>query len=185
MLSMIMPVLVGALLGAGLGYFGQCSSGTCPLTSTWWRGALYGVALGGIFAFGSNRSSGSSGARADSTNLVHLDQSEFDAQVLHSEHPVLVDFYAPWCGPCKKMAPTIAKLSDDYVGRVKVAKVNVDEAPQLSERYRVEGIPTLLFFQGGKVVDSVVGLASEKELRSRLEKLTTASGTLTNPKPSS
>jgi thioredoxin 1 len=185
MLSMIMPVMVGALLGAGLGYFGQCSSGTCPLTSTWWRGALYGAALGGIFAFGSNRSSGSSGAKVDSTNLVHLAQSEFDARVLHSERPVLVDFYAPWCGPCKTLSPTIAKLADDYVDRVKVAKVNVDEAPQLSERYRVEGIPTLLFISGGKVVDSVVGLASEKELRAKLEKLTITSVTLPQSKPSS
>jgi hypothetical protein len=95
MLSMILPIAVGALLGTGLGYFGQCSSGTCPLTSTWWRGALYGAALGGIFAFGSNRNSGNSSARADSTNLVHLTQSEFDARVLQAERPVLVDFYAP------------------------------------------------------------------------------------------
>jgi thioredoxin 1 len=105
--------------------------------------------------------------------------------VLHSERPVLVDFYAPWCGPCKTLSPTIAKLADDYVGRVEVAKVDVDEAPQLSERYRVEGIPTLLFFQGGKVVDSVVGLASEKELRAKLEKLTITSGALPPSKPSS
>ena len=185
MLSMIMPVLVGALLGTGLGYFGQCSSGTCPLTATWWRGALYGAALGGIFAFGSNRSSGKSGARVDSSNLVHLAQSEFDSRVLQSERPVLVDFYAPWCGPCKTLAPIIAKLADDYVGRVEVAKVNVDEAPQLSERYRVQGIPTLIIFQGGKVVDSVVGLASEKELRSKLDKLTAAPGTSPNRTPSS
>ncbi len=165
-------IAVGALLGAGLGYFGQCSSGTCPLTSTWWRGALYGAALGALFGFGTVRNPASAHrANSTTTNLLHLAQADFDAQVLRSERPVLVDFYAPWCGPCNTLAPTVAKLADDFAGRATVAKVNVDEASQLASRFRVEGIPTLLFFKNGKLVDSVVGLASEKELRSKLETL--------------
>ena len=167
---MMLSIMIGALLGAGLGYFGQCSSGTCPLTSTWWRGALYGAALGAMFGFGSGRGAANSSLN-DSTNLVHLSPSEFEARVIRADRPVLVDFYAPWCGPCRTLAPTIAKLADDYAGRVQVAKLNVDEAPQISDRYRIEGIPTLLFFQNGKVADSVSGLVSEKELRRRLDKL--------------
>jgi len=176
MWAIILPVAVGALLGAGLGYFGQCSSGTCPLTSTWWRGAIYGAALGALFGFGSSSSAAKPGtsARADSTNVLHLTQLEFDARVLHSTRPTLVDFYAPWCGPCKALSPTIAKLADEFAGRVRVAKVNVDAAPQLAERFRVEGVPTLLFFNNGKMVDSLIGLASERELRARLHALTAA-----------
>lgn len=173
MLALIAPVAIGAALGAGLGYFGQCSSGTCPLTSTWWRGALYGAVLGGLFGAGMGRGSGTpgNGARADSTNLVHLSQAKFDAQVLKARGPVLVDFYAPWCGPCQTLAPTIAKLADDYAGRVEVAKLNVDDAPEISQKFGVEGIPTLLFFKDGKVVDTTMGLVSEEDVRKRLDKL--------------
>ncbi|MHC1765950.1 MAG: thioredoxin [Verrucomicrobiia bacterium] len=173
MLAMLFPVAIGALLGAGLGYFGQCTSGTCPLTSNWRRGALFGAALGGVFALGTGRDSNLFGAKtADSPNILHLTESDFDAQVLQADRPVLVDFYAPWCGPCKMIAPTISKLADAYVGRAHVAKLNVDNAPKIAARYGVQGIPTILFFHQGKVVDTVVGLAPEEQLRARLERLT-------------
>jgi thioredoxin len=176
MWPLVISVGVGALLGAGLGYFGQCSSGTCPLTSTWWRGALYGAALGAIVGFGtSKRSMNVGNASADSANLLHLAQADFDATVLHAPRPVMVDFYASWCGPCKALAPTVAKLADEFAGRATIAKVDVDEAAQLAERFRIEGVPTLLFFKDGKVVDSVIGLASEKELRAKLQRLTSPS----------
>ena len=172
MLPLIIPAAIGALLGAGLGYFGQCSSGTCPLTSTWWRGALYGAVLGAMFGFVSARNPAvSSSGAAESTNLVHLGDADFDAKVLRSDTPVLVDFYAPWCGPCKILGPTVAKLADDYSGRVMVAKVNVDNAPALSQRYQIQGIPTLIFFNGGKPVDTIVGLPSEKDLRAKIQGL--------------
>jgi thioredoxin 1 len=173
MSALMISVGIGALLGAGLGYFGQCSSGTCPLTSTWWRGAMYGGALGAVFGLGVGGSSGLSAltGKTDSTNLLHVAEADFDRQVLQSAAPVLVDFYAPWCGPCKTLAPTIAKLADDFAGRVKVAKVNVDEASELSERYRIQGVPTLILFQGGKIVDSVVGLAPEETLRQKLDRV--------------
>lgn len=179
MSALMISVGIGALLGAGLGYFGQCTSGTCPLTSTWWRGALYGAGLGAIFGLGSGGSGGlgSLTGKTDSTNLLHVAQADFDRQVLESPTPVLVDFYAPWCGPCKTLAPTIAKLADDYVGRARVAKVNVDEAPELSERYRIQGVPTLILFQGGKIVDSVVGLAPESALRQKLDRVAPAATT--------
>jgi thioredoxin 1 len=139
---------------------------------------MYGAVLGGIFAFGSGRSTtvSSAGAgSAESTNVAHLtSSSDFDAQVLRSDRPVLVDFYAPWCGPCKMLAPTVAKLADQFAGRVKVVKVNVDNATDLAQRYRVEGIPTLMLFQNGNAVDTMVGLVSEKELRGKLEKLAPA-----------
>ncbi len=83
----LIPIGVGGLLGAALGYFGQCSSGTCPLTSTWWRGALYGAALGAMFGFGSNRRDYAE-TTGNSTNVLHIAQSEFEAVVLNSDQAV-------------------------------------------------------------------------------------------------
>lgn len=170
---LILSAGVGAVLGAALGYFGQCSSGTCPLTSSWWRGSLYGAALGALFGLGSGRSDGSwgLGAHRDSTNVVHVAEKDFEARVVQATQPVLVDFYATWCGPCNDLAPTIAKLADQYAGRAVVAKVNIDEAPHLSEKYQVEAIPALFFFQNGKVVRSSVGIVAEKELRRQIDDL--------------
>lgn len=169
MLSLLISVAVGAGLGAALGAFGQCTSGTCPLTSTWWRGALYGSALGLMFHVATGRSSAGSSTSA-STNVTQITQASFEAEVLKSTTPVVVDFYAPWCGPCKVLSPRLDKVADAYAGRVKVVKVNVDQAQELAGRYEIRGVPALLVFSGGQVTQAAVGLQSEQELKALLER---------------
>lgn len=169
MLSLILPVLIGSGLGAALGYFGQCSSGTCPLTATWWRGALYGGAMGLMFYFISGRNSAA--AAKETKNVSLIKEAEFDAQVLQSKLPVVVDFYAPWCGPCRKLSPMLDEMAGPLADKIKFVKINLDEAPQLAQRYKIEAVPTLMFFQDGKVIDTVVGLPSEEQLKGRLNLL--------------
>jgi thioredoxin len=170
MLPLILSLAVGAALGAALGYFGQCSSGTCPLTATWWRGALFGSLFGLLFHFSSGRDIASARVLNDPDGPVQaLAEDQFEAAVLQSDVPVIVDFYATWCGPCKRLAPTLVKLAGEFDGRLKFVKVDVDRAQALAARYEIRGVPTLLGFRAGKPALSLVGLLDEKALRARFE----------------
>jgi len=169
MLSLIIKVLIGAGIGAAVGHFRKCSSGTCPLAATWRRGAIYGGMLGLLFSM---LSVGSDAAMNESTKDVkRITQDQFEVEVSQSTLPVVVDFYATWCGPCKILAPRLDKLASSFTNQIKFIKINVDEAPDLSQRYQIEGIPTLKFFKSGKVVDSITGLLSSDELATRLQSL--------------
>jgi thioredoxin 1 len=97
--------------------------------------------------------------------------ANFDSEVTKSEIPVLVDMWAPWCGPCRMVAPVIDKLAPQYEGKFKFGKLNVDENPATAGRFQIMSIPTLLFFKNGKVVDSVVGAVPENTLKSKLDSL--------------
>lgn len=90
-------------------------------------------------------------------NVNHFDGPTFDADVLQSSEPVVVDFYADWCPPCKLLEPVVERLADEYAGKVKIGKLNTDENPDIALRYGVMGIPTLGLFRGGKLVDRLVG----------------------------
>lgn len=103
--------------------------------------------------------------------VKEVTQHHFEAEVLDATSPVLVDAYAPWCGPCRKLAPVLDAVAADYADRVKVVKVNVDEAPDLAARFQISGVPTLLFFRNGRAVDSLVGEPSLRTLRARLDAL--------------
>jgi thioredoxin 1 len=105
----------------------------------------------------------------------HVSAVDFDSQVLRSEVPVLVDFYADWCGPCRLLAPALERLAKEYSGRAKIMKVNVDTDPELASKFNVSGIPMLAFFYSGQLVGRVEGLQSEGNLRNALNQLTTAS----------
>ncbi len=106
-----------------------------------------------------------------SANIIQLDDSNFDSEINKGATPVLVDFWAPWCGPCRMIAPILEKIADATTGQAVVAKVNVDEAPGVASRFRVSSIPTLLFFKDGEVREQVVGLQGEADLLARLKGL--------------
>ena len=105
---------------------------------------------------------------------IEINEANFENEVLQSSQPVLVDFWAEWCGPCKMLAPVLDEIATEQTGRVKVAKVNVDENPALAERYGIRSIPTLLYFESGEVRHQTVGLASKKAIIATLEKLAVA-----------
>jgi thioredoxin 1 len=102
---------------------------------------------------------------------LNLNDSNFDKEVTQSEQPVLVDFWAEWCGPCKMISPLIDEIAKEKAGSIKVAKVNVDENQGLSMKYNVRAIPALLFFKNGQLRDQIVGMTSKKDLIGRLEAL--------------
>jgi thioredoxin 1 len=97
--------------------------------------------------------------------------SDFEQTVLQSSVPVLVDFWAVWCGPCKMIAPHVEAVASEYEGRARVLKVNVDEEPDIAQKYGIMSIPTLLFFKDGKVVDQVVGAVPKSTITGKLESL--------------
>lgn len=103
--------------------------------------------------------------------IVTLTQENFAQQVLQSPAPVLVDFWAEWCGPCKMIAPLLDELADEYDGKVKVGKVNVDEQQTLAAEYGVRAIPTLLVFQNGQVADQIVGARSKRDFKASLDRV--------------
>jgi thioredoxin 1 len=168
-MSLILSVLIGGGLGAALGYFGKCSAGTCPLTANWWRGALYGAVLGFLFHSVSGRNGSNS---AESTQNVRLIQEQqFGAEVIQAARPVVVDFFGTWCGPCKRLSPMLDNLAGPLTNRVKFVKVDVDQSAKLARQFGIDGVPTLLFFKDGKVVDKTVGLPARDALQSKLESL--------------
>jgi thioredoxin 1 len=106
-----------------------------------------------------------------SPKIVTLTQDNFAAEVLQSASPVLVDFWAEWCGPCKSIAPVLDELADEYAGKVKIGKVDVDQHQGLAAQYGVRAIPTLLLFSKGQVSEQIVGLRSKRELKSSFDRL--------------
>ena len=100
---------------------------------------------------------------------VILSESNFEKEVLRSEIPVLVDFWATWCGPCRMLAPTIAKIAEEQAGKVKVCKVDVDEEPELAARYNIASIPTLMVFRSGVVVKASVGVQPKAAIEAMLQ----------------
>jgi thioredoxin 1 len=106
-----------------------------------------------------------------SPNIITLTQDNFEKNVLKSQTPVLVDFWAEWCGPCKMIAPILDELAEEYAGRVNVGKVNVDEFQALAAQYGVRAIPTLLIFQNGEVAEQMLGLKSKRDLKASLDKV--------------
>jgi len=103
-------------------------------------------------------------------NVQTFTDSNFEETVMKAGQPVLVDFWAEWCGPCKRLAPTVDALATDYAGKVTIGKLNVDENPNTAFKFQIRGIPALLLFKGGQVVESVVGLAPKDELKKVIDK---------------
>lgn len=102
--------------------------------------------------------------------LFHVTDGKFNEEVLQSDLPVLVDFWAPWCGPCLSIAPAVEELAKEYSGRIKVGKMNVDENPEIPSTFGIRGIPTLILFKGGKAVNQIVGAVPRDRLKAMIEK---------------
>jgi len=166
---LFLGVLVGGAIGAGLGYFGKCSSGSCPLTANPYRGAIYGAVMGALLM---SVISPKLTQRAESSNIVHIDsKADFKTHVLDKRGICLVDLFSNRCSPCKILAPTISSLAEKYAGSVTVCKVNLDRAPAVAQRYGVRAIPTVLFIKNGKEVNRMVGLQPETEYVTLLDRL--------------
>jgi thioredoxin 1 len=104
-------------------------------------------------------------------NIIHLTDANFDNEVLKATTPTMVDFTATWCSPCRQLAPIVEQLADAYVGRFKVGKLDIDENQATAAKYRIRGVPTLLFFRDGQIVDQVVGFTPKAKLEDRISKL--------------
>jgi thioredoxin 1 len=104
------------------------------------------------------------------SSLLHVNDKNFADEVLNADLPVLVDFWATWCGPCRSISPIIEELAKEFTGRVKVTKLNVDESPATPSQYGVRGIPTLILFKGGKILDQIVGSVPKARLITMIEK---------------
>jgi thioredoxin 1 len=105
-----------------------------------------------------------------SENVLTITKENFDKEVMQSDKPVLVDFWAAWCGPCRMVAPVVEQVAGEYAGKVKVGKINVDEQRELAEKYRIMSIPTLMVFKNGAIAESVVGVRSKNDLAAMLDR---------------
>ena len=106
-----------------------------------------------------------------SESIVELSDSSFESEVINSEKPVLVDFWAPWCGPCRALAPVIEEISTDFVDKLKVGKVNVDDNPEISMKFGIRSIPTLMVFKDGEVQEQIIGAVPKSEIERALDKV--------------
>jgi|GEM_PF-46995 len=182
---------LGGGLGAGLGYLGRCSTGACPLTATPWRGAIFGGLLGLAVAMAMGPTSGvrsglergrgqlpggaATAAAAEPAVAAKVRKvasaADFRDSVENAKGLVFVDFYADWCGWCKRLGPIVDKLAGDYAGKVTFVKVDTEALQEVAERYKVEGLPTMIVFRDGQPAQTIVGYKEEAALKAVLDKL--------------
>ncbi len=166
MVKMFSFVLVGGLIGALLGYFGKCTSGTCPFTANPFRGAGFGALFGLLFALSSyGNPLQKREPVAESTNIVHVaDAAELDRLLADAKVPVMLDFYADWCGPCRKLGPELSKLADQWGDGARIVKINVDKHRDLAGRFNVSSIPDVRVFMGGVEKQRAMGYRPQAKL---------------------
>jgi thioredoxin len=172
-IQLVVGLLIGGAMGAVLGRLGKCSTGTCPLTANPYRGAFVGALLGGMLVFSGGASRGNPEGKEEGYSAIHIDSADdFQKHVVNADKPVLVDFYLDTCPPCRQLAPTVEVLAEEYEGRAIVCKINAAEVPDVARQYGVQGVPAVLFFSGGQVVQRFVGLMPKKTYTEVLDSLT-------------
>ena len=164
-MKFIVIVLIGAVAGGLMGYFGKCTTGACPLTATPLRGAGLGAVLGFLIAFTNMGGRYSQASMEVSDRVMRVpDLASLQALIAGSEVPVMVDFYADWCGPCQRLAPEISALADDWNGNAIIVKVNVDKQRDIAASYQISQIPDIRIFTGGEQHTAASGYHSKKDL---------------------
>ena len=159
---------IGIAAGGVAGYFGRCRAGACSLTGNPFTGAMFGGIIGAIIVMSLG---GRSASGADMSHIPTVATAEeFDAKVLKAPTPVLVDFFATWCGPCRELEPTISALEAEYRGRVAFFRVDVDKSRDLAGTWGIKAMPTIIVFRGGKqAAGPLVGGRTELEYRAVID----------------
>ncbi len=171
MVKIVVFVLAGCLIGAALGYFGKCTSGTCPFTANPFRGAGFGALFGLLFALSSSGSlfGGNRHSKPESLAIIRVaDSATLDTLIGTSAVPVLVDFYADWCGPCRKLAPELSAVADAWKDRAAIVKINVDQHRDIAARFNVQSIPDIRIFSAGTERKRLTGYRSSEQLSALL-----------------
>ncbi len=166
MIRILIGILIGAAAGGALGYFGSCSTGTCPFTSTWWGGALFGGVVG-MFLAQSLPLGKSMKTPPDLTNVKDITtRAAFDAAVAEAgARTVLVDFYATTCPPCRRLMPVLHQLARERGAALMLIKINAGASAELSRQYEVQAVPTLLLLRNGALLARTTGYQSLDQLR--------------------
>ncbi len=170
-LPVVVALAIGAALGGALGYYGKCSTGTCPLTATPKRGALYGLALAALFAVPNLMSHDQDSVPENSAVVRITTVNDFEQQVIQAKQTVLVDFYSPTCPPCRKLSPTVETLATQYKDKAVIAKVNVDDVPELAQTYGISSIPAVILFSNGHEAQRIIGYNSKQTYANAIDDL--------------
>jgi len=172
MIKLAVFVVFGCLVGAGLGYYGKCTSGACPFTANPFRGAGFGAIFGLLFGLSSSGAlfGNKQPPAPDSVAIVKIeDAAALHALLASSPIPVLVDFYADWCGPCKRLAPELSALADQWKDRAAIVKINVDRHRDIAARFNVQSIPDIRIFASGVEKERLTGYRTQAQLNTLLQ----------------
>lgn len=170
--NVLIGVAAGGLVGGLVGAYGRCRTGSCPLKGHPLSGTLFGAIFGALVVLAIGRSAPAVEESLKDVPIVRT-QEQFDQTVVQAPGPVMVDFYATWCGPCRVLAPTIAGLERDYRGRVAFVRVDGDQSRDLVQAYHVAGYPTVILFNKGIQVDRWAGVGQAKDYRAAMDSVLT------------
>jgi len=198
--KLLLGVLIGGIIGAGLGYFGKCSSGTCPLTANPYRGAIYGAVVGALLA---SVFSTLPKEKPEGSGVVHIDsKSDFSAKVpkangtpliesltkesflqkifdyeqnkewkFEGKLPCIIDFYADWCGPCKMVEPILQELAQEYQGKLNIYRVDTQAQQELAAAFGIQSIPSMLFVPLNDKPQMAIGALPKKTLKKAIKEV--------------
>lgn len=164
--KIIFAALLGAALGGVVGYAGKCSGGACPLTCNPLGGMIMGAIIGALMVSGRMTSDAD---HRISSNVIQIANARQMDELLSVGKPVLIDFYADWCGPCKLLKPTLNEVADEYIGKAAVATIDVDKNRDIAEKIGVSSVPDVRLFKDGRQVERIVGVRPKESYKSALD----------------